>query len=161
MFQPPLFSDIHSIRVPLLKGSLQEIVLRAAPQTGKNSEIRELPEDEPDLADEINIVLVPASQLPFNNVGLMARRYALKRTCLRHICSVSACKPLLHKEIRQHLPLTAVVATKLLLVKGVVRTPLVWWMSELERPEQRAQHIASLFWYEENWGYPYWYAFTY
>ena len=163
LFQPPLFSDIHSLRVPLLKGPLLEVVLRAAPRTGKHSKVHKLSEDIVEPVDEVNIVLIKARDTYWSAIHYAARTHRLKVAGVRHLCSLLAAKPLLHHELVLDIPLVSVLATETVRLKDeehIERVPIAWWLSEMRNPEKPPEHIASLFWFEEVWDYPYWFAFV-
>lgn len=158
LFQPPMYqSNIHSMLVPLSTEPLENLILRAAPQTGRHSEIRNLPNDTPENEKEVNIVIVKADK-DWSSVVQWAMDSGLRRAQLRHVCSLAIRFPLLHQDLGLPLPLMAALATDPLRdTKGEQRIPLVWWTDGKQTNE--VQHIASLFWKEEQWPHYYWYTF--
>lgn len=162
LFQPPLFSRIHSIRIPLLSGPLREVIAFATPQTGERSEIHKIPEDSGCASKEANIVLVEARPKDARPIENMVRANKFRPASLRHVCSLAAYKPRLHQELALGVLVMAVIATETVLLDGNRRVPLVWWSAkpgDVTGLKYPPEHTTSLFWEEDAWEHYYWRAY--
>jgi len=176
MFQPPLHSNVHSVRVPLLHEPLHEVIALAAPDTNPQSHVHELSKkkDMPCASKEANLVLLKAKPHDAKIVADFVHSNRLKCASLRHVLSLAHFKPRLHEELAHGVPLIAVLATQHVVLKRRVRIPLVWWGQSpgtKKAPKGDPERIASLFWvkyrYEDDdpwkvddqWDHYYWRAY--
>lgn len=174
LFQPPLFSRIHSLRVPLLHEPLHRIIALAAPDTNENSDVHKLPEDAPCTSKDANMVLVEARPHDAGVVANFVQSNRLKPASLRHVLSLALFKPRLYEELAHGVPLIAVLATQHVVLEKQERIPLVWWCRSpgtKKTPKGYPERIAGLFWVkyrykdsdpwkiDDEWDYYYWRAY--
>jgi|GEM_PF-4348247 len=166
LYQPPLLTEIHSLQVPVLTGSIHDAITFAAPQTSSNSDSNKLPAETIDGASFINIVLVLGHKTKRSVIESDARRRGMRPTSVRDVLSLAAAKPRLYEDLipqkHNNLPLIAVVATQRVVVDGIKRVPVLWWWGDYRNRHAAPSRSLGLFQdqNEEYWDHYYWFAFV-